>query len=471
MTSPPEGPRGWSPWAPRPGSGDATPGRRLPDPAPIAKAAGLPTIPPTPQPWVAAAPNMLNEQSGGGVSTAPLPARPPLREPAGLPAGLAPRPPTTWTRPRATGTADESPPEGGGSGHRRRLLVAALGALIGALVIGLVFAGYAIGHRSSDSSAGTARIRTGGASLDVQQILKAVQPSVVSILTGHTTTFYDSAGSGVVISKDGLILTNNHVIEGAKQITVKFNDGSQATATLVGASADNDIALINADQTGTVPAELGSSQSLEVGEDVVAIGNALNLGGAPSVTRGIISAKDRSLSTPSESLDHLIQTDAAINHGNSGGPLVNAKGEVVGINTAIFENAQSIGFSIAIDSVKALIKDLKKGKGAVAPDEAFFGVQTVDVDSPDLDQAVKDQFGVTSAHGAFITQVTKSSAAEDAGLQEGDVIVEVDANSVSSSQDVSDIIGNHKPGDRINVTVERDGRRRSFDVTLRKRGG
>ena len=130
------------------------------------------------------------------------------------------------------------------------MLAGGLGALVGALVIGLVFVGYAIGHRSNGSSSANAdRIRTAGASLNIQRILKAVQPSVVSILTGHTTTFYDSAGSGVVISNDGLILTNNHVIEGAKQITVKFNDGSQATATLVGASPGNDIALIKADQT------------------------------------------------------------------------------------------------------------------------------------------------------------------------------------------------------------------------------
>ena len=164
------------------------------------------------------------------------------------------------------------------------MLAGGLGALVGALVIGLVFVGYAIGHPSNGSSSATDRNRGAGASLNIQRILKAVQPSVVSILTGHTTTFYDSAGSGVVISNDGLILTNNHVIEGAKQITVKFNDGSQATAILVGASPGNDIALIKADQTGTVPAKLGASASLRVGDDVVAIGNALNLGGAPSVT-------------------------------------------------------------------------------------------------------------------------------------------------------------------------------------------
>ncbi len=350
------------------------------------------------------------------------------------------------------------------------MLSAALGGLVGALAIGLIFAGYVIGHGSSNASV-SARPQAGGSSLNIEQILRAVQPSVVSILTGHTTSFYDSAGSGVVISTDGLILTNNHVIEGAKQITVKFNDGSQAAATLVGSSPDNDIALIKAAESGTVPAKLGTSSTLRVGDDVLAIGNALNLGGAPSVTRGIISAKERSLATATESLDHLIQTDAAINHGNSGGPLIDAKGEVVGINTAIFENAQSIGFSIAIDQVKTLIKDLKNGKGAASADEAFLGVQTVDVDSPDLNQAVKDQFGVTAAHGAFIGLVTPKTAAADAGLQEGDVIVEIDGTDVATSKDVGDTVGNHKPGDRINVTVERDGRRRSFDVTLRKRGG
>jgi S1-C subfamily serine protease len=151
--------------------------------------------------------------------------------------------------------------------------------------------------------------------------------------------------------------------------------------------------------------------------------------------------------------------------------LVNARGEVVGINTAIFENAQSIGFSIAIDQVKTLIADLKKGKGAAAPVEAYLGVLTTDVDSPDLDQAVKDQFGVTAAHGAFIRQVSPKTAAEDAGLQEGDVIVEIDGQDVSTSQDVVAAVGAHKPGDLIKVTAERDGRRRSFDVTLRKRGG
>lgn len=466
MTPPPDGSQGWSPWAPRSGAANP-PAGRAPTTPPPRRSAEAPSSPATSRPWTASSPLQSSAR------TEEIPSRPPLRDPTDLGTGFGPRPPTTWAQPQPpTPLRDPSEDDSRRTGGRSRALTAGLGALIGALVIGLVFAGYVVGRRSDTSAApGPSRIRSSGPALDIQQILKTVSPSVVSILTGRTTTFYDSAGSGVVISKDGLILTNNHVIDGAQQITVKFSDGSQATAKLVGASPGNDIALVKADKAETVPARLGSSEALRVGDDVVAIGNALNLGGAPSVTRGIVSAKERSLSTPTESLDHLIQTDAAINHGNSGGPLINARGEVVGINTAIREDAQSIGFSIAIDKVKALIPDLKKGKGAIPKDQAFLGVQTVGVDSPDLSKAVKDQFGVTTDHGAFITDVTPNTAAEDAGLLEGDVIVEIDGNDIAKSQDVGDIITGHKPGDRITVTVERDGHRRSFDITLRKRGG
>jgi len=354
---------------------------------------------------------------------------------------------------------------------RRRALTAALGALVGALVVGLLFGGYIVGHRGSGGPE-TQRASSGG--LDIRKILKTAQPSVVSIKTGSAQSVSGSAGSGVVISKDGLILTNNHVIEDAAEIQVQFDDGERTSAELVGSSPEDDIALIRANRNDTVPAKLGSSARLRVGDDVVAIGNALNLGSTPSVTRGIVSAKERAISTPTESLDHLIQTDAAINPGNSGGPLVNARGEVVGVNTAIIRDAQNVGFSIAIDSVKSLIGDLKKGKGkgaGTASKGAFLGVVTIDVDSADLDQSVKDRFGVTADHGAFVTDVSPKSAAESAGIEQGDVLVEIDGRDVGGNQDVTDIIRSHQPGDRITITVERQGRRQSFDVTLRKRGG
>jgi len=257
-------------------------------------------------------------------------------------------------------------------GVRRRsaALVGFVAFLLGALVVGAAFGAYALGDRRGGRSAATSKTATSRptgrvSSLDIRRILDVAQPSVVTIQTGSADSIFGSAGSGVVISADGLILTNAHVIEGSSggTISVRFNDGTVSPATVVGASKSSDIALIHVKRNDLTPAKLGSSANLRVGDDVVAIGNALNLGGDPSVTRGIVSAKDRSIDDGKISLSHLIQTDAAINPGNSGGPLVNAAGEVVGINTAIIDGSQNVGFSIAIDSVQELIKKLKAGGG------------------------------------------------------------------------------------------------------------
>ena len=188
-------------------------------------------------------------------------------------------------------------------------------------------------------------------------------------------------GSGIVLSADGLVLTNAHVIGSVGDITVVLSDGSEHPATLVGASPDDDLAVIQVQDVDEdlVPAELGSSDDLQVGDEVIAIGNALNLGGEPTVTRGIVSAKDRDLNAEGVTLEGLIQTDAAINPGNSGGPLVNAAGQVVGMNTAIVADAQNLGFSIAIDVARPIIEDLKAGEGQVTPDQAFLGVSSTDV--------------------------------------------------------------------------------------------
>ncbi|HEX2577793.1 MAG TPA: PDZ domain-containing protein, partial [Aquihabitans sp.] len=198
---------------------------------------------------------------------------------------------------------------------------------------------------------------------------------------------------------------------------------------------------------------------------VVAIGNALALGDDPSVTRGIVSAKDRSINDGQIALDHLIQTDAAINPGNSGGPLVNADGQVVGINTAIIDGAQNVGFSLAIDQVEELLPDLKAGKGDLQPNAAVLGVASVTVDGQ-LTDAVREEYGVTATAGALITAVEPESAAADAGIEEGDVIVEADGDPVATNEDVTAAVRSHEAGDRMAITVERQGRRRSFDVTL-----
>jgi S1-C subfamily serine protease len=273
----------------------------------------------------------------------------------------------------------------------------------------------------------------------------------------------------VVISDDGLILTNAHVISGADQIEVFFFDGTTALAELVGSFPDDDIALIQTlDVTGTTPAALGSAESLRVGDEVVAIGNALNLGATPSVTRGIVSAKGRSIDAGIISLSELIQTDAAINPGNSGGPLVNAAGQVVGINTAIIDNAQNVGFAISIDVVKPLIDQLAAGQGAITPDTAFLGVTTqtlVDL-SPDL----LAESGVTATAGAYVVDVVPGASASDAGVQAGDVIVGIGGETVDASEDVGRIVRGASPGDTIEIEIERDGERQSLEATLGARG-
>ncbi len=273
---------------------------------------------------------------------------------------------------------------------------ALLGGVAGAVIAALVVGGIAVA-RDDDSSATSAPAASSGPAnqsptepstaaneapaapsgpsgeaeaLDIRAVLRKVQPSVVAIETGVVGQggglFGRGAGTGVIISEDGLILTNNHVIESADSITVRLFDGRELPADLVGSSPADDIALVHIREvTGLTPAELGESSELVVGDEVVAIGNALDLEGTPTVTRGIVSALNRSIDAGSESLDNLIQTDAAINPGNSGGPLVNVDGQVVGINTAIIDGAQNLGFAIAIDPIKPLIEDIENGGGDV----------------------------------------------------------------------------------------------------------
>ena len=244
--------------------------------------------------------------------------------------------PPAWSAPAAAPppVVDPAPTTGGTSARRAALI----GGLVGALVAAIVATGVTVALDDGPvSTAGRSSVtpltNTDGA-LDIQGILAKVQPSVVAIETSQAAS--RGAGSGIVLSKDGLVLTNAHVVGGLGQITVVLGDGTKHDATLVGASPDDDLAVIKASGVSDlVPAELGSSDALQVGDEVIAIGNALNLGGEPTVTRGIVSAKDRDLDAQGVRLQGLIQTDAAINPGNSGGPLVNAAGQVVGVNTAI----------------------------------------------------------------------------------------------------------------------------------------
>ena len=310
-----------------------------------------------------------------------------------------------------------------------------------------------------------------GAALDVKGILAKVEPSVVDIVAQSRRE--TGEGTGIIISPDGYILTNAHVVSGASTVTVSTSSSGKAlSATVIGADTAHDVALIKVDNPGgsLAAADLGRSADVKVGDDVVAIGNALALDGGPTVTQGIVSALDRTISAgdqgssgTSETLRHVLQTDAAINPGNSGGPLLNAAGEVVGINTAVAGDAQNIGFALAIDKALPIINTLKTGQ---TPEQPFLGLSTVT-----LTPGIQRQLGLDVSKGAVVASVTPGSGAELAGLAQGDVITRVDGRDVQSADDVSAAVGDHKPGDQIDITVDRGGSTRTVTAKIGRRAG
>ena len=373
----------------------------------------------------------------------------------------SPEPPSTEPLPTAPGPRPSA---------RRPLLGAALvGALVGALVAGLLVAAFDDdGNRPSASGPVFSRNTSVIARpADIQGILERIQPAVVAIRTAalELDSLFgpvpgEGAGTGFVIDPNGVIVTNNHVVAGAQAIEVVFPDDRKMTARVLGRDATTDIAVLRVDATGLASATLGDSDKLVVGDDVVAIGNALALDGGPTVTRGIVSAKDRTIvAERSVRLEHVIQTDAAINPGNSGGPLVNSDGEVVGINTAVAGGGQNIGFSIAVSRVKPIIEELRQGTTRT---RAFLGVLMQDVPSEAAEE-------LGTKEGAVIADVTAGSGAELGGLQRLDVIVEIDGQAIKGAGDVTDLVNKHKPGDEISVVVVRNKERRTMKVKLGER--
>ncbi len=264
-----------------------------------------------------------------------------------------------------------------------------------------------------------------------------------------------SWGSGVIVSADGYIITNNHVVDDAKRVKVTLmNEEKEYEADVIGTDPEIDIALIKIDAKNLPTAELGDSDALKVGEWVVALGNPL--GYEHSVTAGIVSGKGRRLSTGIES---FIQTDTAINFGNSGGPLVNLKGQVIGINTAISPRGQNIGFAVPINMVKQVFDQLKEN-GRV--ERGALGVTVSKLSDTD-----RRAFGVKS--GALIQTVQKGMAAEEAGLKPYDIITKVNNERVKDNDELISLISKHKPGETLDVTVIRDGHEKNFDVTLSSR--
>jgi len=267
-----------------------------------------------------------------------------------------------------------------------------------------------------------------------------------------------SLGSGFIIDKEGYIVTNNHVVENADQITVKLADEKEYDATVVGRDSKTDLALIKIEAPDALtPIKMGDSGKLDVGDWVVAIGSPFGL--EQTVTAGIVSAKGRTIGAGQ--YDDFIQTDASINPGNSGGPLINMQGEVVGINTAIVASGQGIGFAIPVDMAKGIIVQLKTS-GEVTRGWLGVGIQNL---TPEL----AEYYQLEDNEGVLVTQVFKGDPAERSGIRANDIITAVDGKSVSSVRELSSVIANTRVGKRTAVTFMRDGKKKTVYVELAKR--
>jgi putative serine protease PepD len=378
----------------------------------------------------------------------------------------------SWVHP--VGTDTQAPPTPPGRG--RRIFVAGAAAVVIALAAGGVGAATALAF---DNDGNSPPIQTSNSSVSrvvdrssLAQIASSVQDSVVSITT------QSGEGSGVILSADGYIVTNNHVVATAtgKTVTVIFSDGKKVTADIVGTDQRDDLAVVKANGvSGLHAATFGSSAKMEVGDTVLAIGSPLGLEG--SVTAGIISAKDRTIQSSSEegqpgqqdpfgggqgqqqqqqggatTMSGLLQTDAPINPGNSGGALVNTNGEVIGINSAIATQGQGsgnigLGFAIPSDKASSIAKDLMAGKQPAHP---ALGVSVADAENG----------------GALVSNVTANSAAAKAGLQQGDVITAVDGKAINSSDDLVAAIQAGSVGQKISIDYTRNGAKKTAAVTL-----
>ena len=267
-------------------------------------------------------------------------------------------------------------------------------------------------------------------------------------------------GSGFLISQDGLIVTNNHVIDGASKVTVKFSDGTEHEATVVGTDPLTDIALLDIEGDDLPFVAFGSSDEMRVGDEVIAMGNPFGLGG--TVTTGIVSAKDRNINAGP--FDAFIQTDAAINRGNSGGPLFNDRGEVIGVNTAIFSPSggnAGIGFAVPSDLVATIVEDLKDD-GRI--DRGWLGVQIKPVSAD-----VAEVLGLAEGEGTMIEAVMDDTPAEKAGLQAGDIVLRFDGTEIKEARDLTRAVAGTAPDSTAQVEILRKGERMTLDVTLANR--
>jgi len=276
----------------------------------------------------------------------------------------------------------------------------------------------------------------------------------------------EGSGSGVILTQDGYIVTNNHVVENADKVEVVLFDKRTYNGKVIGTDPNTDLAVVKIEEKGLPAIQLGNSNDVQVGDWVLAVGNPFNL--TSTVTAGIVSAKGRSINILSgnERVESFIQTDAAVNPGNSGGALVNTGGQLVGINSAIATQTGSYSgysFAIPVNLMRKVVDDIVKF-GAVQ--RGFLGVQFQEVDA---DLAEKEN--LKAIDGVYVADFSDNSAAEKAGLQKGDIITKIENEPVHSGPELQEIVSLHRPGDKLNVTVSRDGKVKDYVITLRNRDG
>ena len=378
-------------------------------------------------------------------------------------------------------------PVGGGEPPRkkrhtgRRILAGVLAlVLVGAVSFGGAYGGYLLASKTAGQTVVFQSAATGSATsagseavTSLADVCAAVSPSVVVVTTEQIVTnnyfwggqeVLSGAGSGVVLTADGYIVTNYHVVEGAQQITVTLYDDSEYTATVVGSDQESDLALLKIDATGLTPAVLGDSDNVQVGEVVVAVGNPMGtLGG--TVTDGIVSALNRDITVEGNEMT-LMQTSAAISPGNSGGGLFNTNGELIAIVNAKYsdEDAEGLGFAIPVNTVKTVVQDLLEN-GYVTGRPAF-GITVIGVN--DVQTAM--QYGVSSL-GVYVQSVNEGSGAEKAGMKAGDRIVSIGNQLVETTDDVTNALKAYNVGDVVEVQVDRSRELITLQVTLGEKTG
>lgn len=391
---------------------------------------------------------------------------------------------TPYYQPQQDQAENNAPvPKKKGKTAKRVAIIMASLALVACIGIGGGFLGSMLVSDSSAKTASTESSKNSGsetskgsltinktegtqvAATTTQEVAENAADSVVeitteSVISGQYMQQYVSkgAGSGVIISEDGYIITNNHVIDGASTITVTLKNGKAYSASLIGKDSEVDVALLKIEETGLKPVTFGDSDNLKVGETAVAIGNPLGrLGG--TVTNGIISALDREITIDGETMN-LLQTNAAINPGNSGGGLFNANAELIGLVVAKSSgtDVEGLGFAIPINDVVDILQDLMD-HGYVTG-RASLGVTLRNISEQELFSYRLDEAGT------YIAQVNSGSAAENAGLEVGDLLVKIGDTEVSSASQAVSLISKHKAGDEVDITIKRDGSEQTIKVTL-----